>query len=132
MPATETSQSAVRVAILVSIAMVVSACGLPRSSTAPLPADSYTVLSQAEISAAPVHTAYEAVARLRPRFLRPTGGTNSLQPAVYLNGVRIGGLQELTNIQAMSVREVRFLNAVDATMAYGVSRFAGALLVTTR
>ena len=131
MSATKTFQPAVRVTMLVLIATV-SACGLPPSGATPVPASAYNVLTEQEISAALVTTAFDAVARLRPRFLKPSGGTNSLQPAIYLNGVLIGGVQELGNIQAVSIREVRFLNAVEATARYGASRFGGALLVTTK
>jgi hypothetical protein len=50
---------------------------------------------------------------------------------VYLNGTRIGGIGELRGIPASSVREIRFVRALDAA-ASGIGRPGGAILVISK
>lgn len=97
------------------------------------------VLTRAEIDAAgpQIQTAYEAVQRLRPRFLRersnPTAGigANRVDPiVVYINGVRRGGVAELRRIQIRNVEEIRYVRPTDATTRYGMNHGSGAIEVT--
>ncbi len=89
-----------------------------------------------------VSTARDIVLRLRPGFLRTRGAssfgnaangatTPSLQ--VVVDGApRAGGPSALDQIPAMTVREIRYINAADASIRYGTGYDAGAILVITR
>lgn len=94
------------------------------------------VLTQDEIERASVSTAYDAVQRLRPVWLR-TRGRGSVQSSaqyavVYLDGAQIGGPEALRRIGASDVRSIRFLRAGDATTRYGTGHEGGAILVETK
>lgn len=95
------------------------------------------VLTQEEILAAGgVATALDAVRRLRPQFIRSRGVTSLRNPTadqvvVYVNGIRAGGVQALEQIPAQDVREIRHVNARDATTKYGTGHTGGVLEVIT-
>jgi hypothetical protein len=50
----------------------------------------------------------------------------------YLNGSPLGDVNSLRSIQATSVKEVKFLNASDATTQFGTNHDSGAILVTSK
>lgn len=96
-----------------------------------------------------VSTAYDAVQRLRPRFLRGRAGSLGTRGAsdpmsrtssaddgsavlVYLDGARLGGTEELRRIPVESVREIRYLAGRDATTKYGTGHGAGVIEVDSR
>lgn len=88
-----------------------------------------------EIEASTVPNAFELVQTLRPQFLRPRGTTGSMgassNPVTYVDGRRLGGLSELAGIPRGIVREIRYIDANEATMLYGTGHAGGAILVTT-
>jgi hypothetical protein len=97
--------------------------GCAHSSQPPEPRPQTNVLSRDEIATAPVTNAYEAVDRLRPRFLRPhaTGGRPATALAtVFIDGVRRGEPEILRSVAVNSVMEIRYLTAADATTRYGL------------
>jgi hypothetical protein len=84
------------------------------------------------MSYAQLNTAYDAVQRLKPNFLATRGYSGFDRRSVYLNGVRLlGGVDNLRNIEASSVRQIVFLSPIEATARYGTGNGAGALLVDT-
>lgn len=91
-----------------------------------------TVLLPDEIDRAHPGTAYDAVERLRPAFLQSTRGVSApLERRVYVDGMWVGGLSALRTISPLTVREIRFLSAIEATARFGAGNGAGAVLVTT-
>ncbi|HKR09581.1 MAG TPA: hypothetical protein VJS39_10355 [Gemmatimonadaceae bacterium] len=77
-------------------------------------------------------TAYDAVLRLRPTALNPVGG-RSFEPTVYLDGLRLGGPEELTRISAIDIIGIECLTPIEAAAKYGpTGRNGGAILLTTR
>lgn len=82
------------------------------------------------------YNALDAIRRLRPAWLR--GGTRpaiavgqtSTYPRVHLNGVPLQNIDELEEIDARDVREMRFLNGPDASTRYGTGYMNGAILIT--
>lgn len=84
-----------------------------------------------------VTTAYDLVQRLRPNFLRGRGptsfGSNAIPvPRVVVDGTPRGQLDLLKQIPAMTIREVRYLKATDASIQFGTGYDGGAILVYTR
>ena len=89
-------------------------------------------ISEEDIVKSHATTALEAVERLNPLYLdskldlAPTA-----EREVYLNGVRLGGVNELRWIPAREIKEIRFVRAIDGG-AYGVVRSGGAILVISK
>jgi hypothetical protein len=94
------------------------------------------VLSQAEIEDVELAWTYEAVLRLRPEWLRTRGHrsmtqTETVGAIVYLDGVRLGGLNALRSVRTADVREIRYLTASEATTRFGTGVSGGVIHVLT-
>lgn len=93
-------------------------------------------LTASEIASTGAQTAFDAIVRLRPRYLQPRGFT-SIQPlqsapvTVYLDGARFTGVEVLRTIRAGDVVEIEHLSATEATTRYGLGHLGGVLLVKT-
>lgn len=104
---------------------------------APRPArGSANVIVETEISGGAARNALEVIQLLRPSMLRARNGATAEQPGmeivIYLDGVRAGGRDALTAVPADRVKEIRFLNASDATTRFGTGHPLGAVMVTTK
>jgi len=85
-------------------------------------------------------TALAIVQRLRPNFLRTRGATSfgnarggrTPVAQVVVDGAPRGDVTALSQIPAAAVREIRYLNAADATIQFGTGYDGGAILVFTR
>jgi hypothetical protein len=98
-------------------------------------------LTAVELSAVPGlanATAYDAVVRLRPGFLHPrdartgTIAGRGILPAVFVDGVYYGGLEDLRGIAAAMVAEMHYVRSFDAVHRYGPDYRAGVILVRLR
>lgn len=101
------------------------------------PSPSRQTLLADEIQSVAATTAYEAVSRLRPEWLRRRGQISIQDPSagevvVYLDGVRYGGPRSLGGIRAEIVQQMEYLDASDATTRFGTGHGGGAILVRTR
>ncbi len=86
-----------------------------------------------------VQTAYGIVQRLRPAMLRvrsgnasggSSGDVGSNDIAVYLDNQRMaGGVRALEDITLSQIKEIKYLNASDATTLFGTNNTAGAIQV---
>jgi hypothetical protein len=96
------------------------------------------ILGFAELRTANLNNALEAVARLRPEFLRTHGAPSAVDPnrglpTVFLDGVRQGGLDALRSIPVGAVYEIRYLSASAAAAdQYGPFYHGGVIAVRTR
>ena len=71
---------------------------------------------------------YDAVRRLRPRWLQSRAG----DPTVVRDGSRLGPASDyLAQIQVGQVASIRYLSATEATMRFGTGANGGAIVVTT-
>lgn len=86
--------------------------------------------------------AYAVIRRLRGNWLNTratgtmidpdVGANNPAQIKVYVDGaLQPQGVEALKDLPITQVREMRHMNARDATMQYGTDHGAGAILVTT-
>jgi hypothetical protein len=122
----------------VSLALVaLGLFGCAAGQTAGLPAPDPDLLTAAELGGASEASVFEAVKRLRPRFLQ-SRGPNSLSlasaggPAVWVDGTLMGGVEWLGWLHPREVVTIRRLGAWDAATAYGAGFPDGVLVVTTR
>lgn len=91
------------------------------------------VLTETEIAHEGARTAYETIEHLRPQYLslgRMYGA--SANRAVYVDGIRFGGLEVLQGIQSTTIREIQWLDSRDATIRFGTGNPAGAILIFTK
>ena len=94
------------------------------------------VITAGEIVASRVTDVYQAVAQLRPEFLRRRGASASISfttPAVqvYLDDLPYGGAEALHNIQLDRVRLIRYIDPGEAELRWGGMHRGGVILVTT-
>ena len=109
-------------------------------STARTTRGSATIITEAEIGASTYQNALEVVQNLRPQMLIPRGigsdptGTLAarIPIIVYMDDVRLGEPASMINIPSSRVKEIRFMNARDATTRYGTGHSSGVILVTTK
>lgn len=95
------------------------------------------LITQAEIEYAQVSNAFDAIQRLRPRMLQKRMGPatdrgEAAEIVVYVDGARYGFLDQLSNIPAEKIKEIRYLNPADATTRYGTGHTEGVILVTSK
>jgi hypothetical protein len=88
------------------------------------------VMTDDEIAESQATTAYQAIERLRPRFLLTQIDLGPTLPRlVFLNGVVLaGGVDELRAIPASEIREIRFVRAIDAATEH----FGGGIFVVSK
>jgi hypothetical protein len=105
-------------------------------STAVAARGSASVIVEAEIPASGAQNALEIIQRVRPSMLRARNGstqeTGVMDIVFYIDGTRAGERQALTGVPAGNVREIRLLNATDATTRFGTGHPLGAILVVTK
>ena len=97
------------------------------------------VESEIQARASDASNALQIVQKLRPQMLRGRGlvspndvtGEASM-PKVYVDNVAYGTVDNLSNINASQVKEIRFINARDATTTWGTGHMGGVILVTTK
>lgn len=92
------------------------------------------VLTRAQITdeAPGAATAWDAVRRLRPNWLRVRDLSRSNVRPVLVDGNRHGDTSALREIQVHLVQEIRFFDPNDATLRYGPQYGNGVIVVTTR
>ena len=93
-------------------------------------------LTQADLLETDQATLYDAIQRLRPRWLRTRGTSFAGQSSVaqvFVDGSQRGDINVLRQIQVIGVTEVSFLSASDAATRFGTrANGVGAILVRTR
>lgn len=128
------------------MALGVFGCGGGGTGTSAQPATasrtrgSSNVITESEIGASAYQNALEVVQNLRPQMLIPravgsdaTGlSATSIPIIIYMDDVRLGEPSSLTNIPANRIKEIRFMNARDATTRYGTGHSSGVILVLTK
>jgi hypothetical protein len=97
------------------------------------------LITAEEIAKSGANNAYDAVKTLRPAWLR-TRGAISTDPdsptgggiQVYVDGIHVGSTDELNNVLAERVQEMRLVSASDATTKYGTGHTQGVIEVTSK
>lgn len=96
----------------------------------PTPVD---VITRDEIETITGATAFDAVAKLRPRYLLkpPSSDGHDVSLIVYVNSVLVGGVSALRDVPLATVKRIEYFDGPHATSRWGPGHEQGALLVIT-
>jgi hypothetical protein len=118
------------------VILVVSGC---TSSQAGGAVSTREILTADEISRTTALNAYDAILIRRPAFLAGAqrralrdADQPDTRPVVYVNGVYFGEVQSLRDIPLREIKEIRFLEANDATRVLGSAHVGGVIMITTK
>jgi hypothetical protein len=119
-----------RIAALSLLVGVLAGCGGGSGAGQSAPRGPSDRIITAELENVHELTAYEAVRRLRPRWLTTRTGS---PPMVHIDGnIQMGGVQSLQSLRAADIQEMSYMNAADATTRFGTNYVSGLILVTTK
>jgi hypothetical protein len=96
------------------------------------------VLTRVQLDPVDHMTAYDAIRRYRPTWLRSHRGQDSFVSEgrrglrIYVDGTFFGGAETLPRLDVRHIQEIRFLDKRKATMRFGTDHGEGAILITTR
>ena len=123
---------------LVVLMVSVGLCACTHHGAAPPGNGEHYVITEAELTSAKELSLYDAVARLRPHFLRSRTITAHGRPAtapvnLYVDGERMDSLDDLRRVSIGDVKEVRFLEPQLANTRFaGYNNSGGAIAVVTK
>ncbi len=128
---------ALRFTLLLGAAAFVWSCAASSGSGSNRERGSRNLISQEELAALPPSlSAYDAVRRLRSTWLRTRGAASlrgNLRVQVYMDNVRLGGVEFLQNRSLDGVKAIRYYNGRDATTKWGTGVVGGVIeLITNR
>ena len=122
------------VAITLGLAEVATGCGGARSTTSSARSVDQTTITREELLGSSATTLFDAVQRLRANWLRPRG-TDSIEKSsviqVYMDNIRLGGVEQLRQISPVTVASLRHYDGIQATARWGIDHAAGAIAITT-
>lgn len=105
-------------------------------------ASSRDKVSREEIEATPASSAYDLIYHVRPDWLRRRGTASMIGasqgtsgPLVYLDGVKLGGLDALRSINARDIQSIEWVPGSKAPMVLsdvGSGAIVGAILLRSR
>ena len=115
---------------MMAMAVTAMACGSGSGRTAASGTRSNPdLITREDLASVPVDSAYDAIQRLRPRWLQRSGRG---VPRVVIARTQRTTINELRRIRAEEVESLRFLRGRDATTLYGINFSGGAIVVTLR
>lgn len=88
------------------------------------------VITLEELETVDTFSAYDAISRLRPQWLRSR--VPGQDPVVFMNGSQMGGLDILRSVQVSTLAEIRYRNGRDATTRYGTGFGGGTIEMRSR
>jgi hypothetical protein len=96
------------------------------------------LLGRAALDSAGSVSAYDAVVRLRPSYLRGRGPTSLLnagaraRPVVFVDQSEYGEIESLRSLTASRIEEIRFFPGPEATTKFGSPYGAGVIQLKMR
>lgn len=123
--------------LLILLALAAAACGAP-SEVPPedRPRTRWDRLTQQEIQRTELTTIYDVIQRLQPTWLRsPRMQGRNLDLGVFVDGVRVGGVEYLRQMPASLVTEAHYLDSRRLADELTVNQSAGlgaAIMLSTR
>ena len=129
-----------RRSLAATVMLVATACASSgTTSGAASSQSSRELITEAELPTSGTETAYDAILRLRPDFLRvrpaqsynlqPDAGASGAAPApaLIVKGQRAGELSDLRQIAATSLTSVRYYSIEQAKRKFGMQYAGGAI-----
>lgn len=129
-----------RRSVLAALMIAAGACASSGASTGDTSSTSSRyVITEAELPTTGTETAYDAIMRLRPEFLRvrpaqtynlqPNAGASgpAPAPALIVNGQRAGELSDLRQIAATALKSVHYYTIEQAKRKFGMQYDGGAI-----
>ena len=104
-------------AVLAGILLSACAQGFPSSAPAPSPLSHQ--LTVAELQGTPGTSLHQAIARVRPAFLRDRRSGTGRQPTLVLDGLRQSSFAVLEELRVEHVAHVQFHEAYEARFRWG-------------
>ena len=123
--------------LLMAVPSLLAACGGGGAPGTATPRDA-NVITLEEIEATQATTAYDIIQQLRPRWMvrnrgqRTFSETEADYAKVFVDDMPPREFDYLREIPRVSILEMRFIEARDATYLYGTGYNAGVVKVTTR
>lgn len=118
--------------LFVALALGLVGCSTPRAQTG---GDvDRSVLLADDFADRGFHTAYDVVEALRSNWLASRGPNSFQSPTVvqvYLDGIRLGGVETLRTVDVQPIVYIRYFDGVAATARWGLDHGAGAIYVST-
>ena len=117
--------------VLILIVLAASCAPATRASdTEEEPRSSSTRLIRTDLMDSGERDIFDAISRLRPRWLQVRSVTSARGAApivVYRDNARMGGIGVLRGMRIEGVQEVRFIHATDATTRWGMGVGSGVI-----
>lgn len=120
-------------ALIMSVVVLTAACAA--SAGGERSASSRDVLTLEEIQGSSRTEAEGLIRALRPHWFRVRGRVNfsgAIPIMVYVNGVRMGGIEVLPSISTDVIEEIRYYGASEAQTRFGMNNLQGAIAIRTR
>lgn len=99
------------------------------------PTHDMSLITQADLQSNNFRDAYDAVVALHANWLNERGQDSMLYPSqviVYLDEMKLGGVDALHSIAASSIGFLRHYDGLEATSRWGLNHGAGVIYVSTR
>lgn len=114
-----------------ALVLATAACA---SRGAPRPAIDRNLLVTEQFSERGFNTPYDVIASLRSNWLAERGPDSFMSPTkvqVYLDGIRMGGVETLRTMDIRPVVYIRHFDGLAATARWGLDHGSGAIYVST-
>lgn len=118
---------------LILVLSCVACAGRQKSSK--VPRVDQSIITGEELVKSHFINPMDALEALRPAWLRARGPDSFVAPSevqVYLDNVRLGGVDTLKSIDLRIVRFIQHFDGVSATARWGVGHAAGVILISTQ
>lgn len=117
-----------------TLALMAAGC-LSTANTGTRAGGSYDMLTEEQIRDTNHSNLFDVIRTLRSNWLHARGVDSFESPTqiqVYLDDVRLGGVQELRSIPPAGVSYVRYYDGIAASARWGLNHGAGVIFVSTR
>lgn len=126
------SRTGVLIVFALALGLTGCASGGGSGDSAPVTGSSANRIVRAELEPLAQIDGYQAVERLRPRWLQSRGGSTGSGPIFYVDGARRNDLNDLRSFRTADIEGLQFMSAGDASTRFGTGHADGAILLTTR
>jgi len=113
---------------VVTLGLALAGCASSGTSSRPAGATANRIV-RAELESVGQVDAFEAVNRLRPRWMSSRGGS---RPVLYVDGTRRNDISDLQSLRAFDIEEIEYMSGSDASTRFGTGHGGGAIMVSTR